>query len=176
MNKERTIKTKLTKYLIILPAFGMLIAANTIFTACSEKQDLLQGEPETQKVTIQVTDTQTEESEPKNITVEVSDVHEKAEVMPEFAGGTNALMKYIFENLKYPVAAVDQQVEGRVIARFVISKTGKVKDVEILRSLSPECDAEALRVIKSMPDWKPGKEKGEPVEVFYTMPILFKLQ
>lgn len=97
------------------------------------------------------------------------------EEMPQFPGGNEAMIKFIAENLKYPKTAMDKGEQGRVILSFVIDKRGKVGDVKLIRSVSPELDAEAIRVIQAMPDWIPGKQKGKAVNVRYTIPIVFKL-
>ncbi len=98
-----------------------------------------------------------------------------ADDMPTFPGGDKALMAYISRNLVYPRTAQEMRIEGRVTVRFVIDENGKVGDVEVLKSVSPECDREAIRVIKGMPKWKPAKRDGVNVSSFYTMPFLFKL-
>lgn len=100
---------------------------------------------------------------------------EKLERMPQFKGGTEALYKFITENLEYPSKAKEDGVEGRVVIRFIISKSGKVSDIEVVKSLSKECDAEAIRLVESMPDWIPGMIEGEPVDVQYTLPVRFKI-
>ena len=99
------------------------------------------------------------------------------ESMPEFPGGQQALFKYLSENVKYPVIAQDNGIQGRVICQFVVNKDGSIVDVEVVRSGGdPSLDKEAIRVIKSMPKWKPGKQRGKPVRVKYTVPVNFKLQ
>jgi TonB family protein len=97
------------------------------------------------------------------------------EGMPAFPGGEEAMMKYIAKNLRYPLSAQLQGIEGRVVVRFVVNKDGSIKDIEILRSLNPECDREAVRVIKNMLNWTPGRQNGIAVPVYYTFPITFKL-
>lgn len=98
------------------------------------------------------------------------------EVMPQFPGGDKELMNFIKDNLRYPSVDAQRGVEGRVIIRFIVNKTGKVTDVKVIRGLSPTCDAEATRVVNIMPTWKPGTQKGMPVNVYYTLPFVFKLQ
>jgi TonB family C-terminal domain len=100
---------------------------------------------------------------------------EVVEQMPEYPGGVRALLNFIGTNLRYPVEAQKAKIQGRVIVRFVVNKTGQVEKGEVIRSLSPECDRESLRVIRMMPDWKPGMQKGKAVSVWYTLPIQFKL-
>jgi protein TonB len=99
------------------------------------------------------------------------------ESMPEFPGGQQALFKYLSENVKYPVIAQENGIQGRVICQFVVNKDGSIVDVEVVRSGGdPSLDKEAVRVIKTMPKWKPGKQRGKPVRVKYTVPVNFKLQ
>lgn len=97
------------------------------------------------------------------------------EEMPQFPGGDEELMRYIASNLKYPTFAQEMGIEGRVTLRFVVNKNGEVGSVDVLRSLDPLCDKEAIRVIKGMPKWIPGRQGGRAVAVYYTIPILFKL-
>ena len=82
-------------------------------------------------------------------------------------------MKFIRDNLKYPVIAQENGIQGRVILRFVVSKTGTIDNVTVLRSLDPTCDKEAIRVVKSMPKWIPGKQNGNNVPVYFTLPVVF---
>ena len=99
------------------------------------------------------------------------------ESMPEFPGGQQALFKYLSENVKYPVIAQENGIQGRVICQFVVNKDGSIVDVEVVRSGGDaSLDKEAIRVIKSMPKWKPGKQRGKAVRVKYTVPVNFKLQ
>ncbi|MDU1891474.1 MAG: TonB family protein [Dysgonomonas sp.] len=99
-----------------------------------------------------------------------------AEIMPQFPGGDGEMYKYIKDNLKYPVVDQEMGIQGKVTVRFVVSKTGDITDIQVLKGVSPSCDKEAARVIKSMPRWIPGKQQGNPVHVYFTMPIVFKLQ
>lgn len=99
------------------------------------------------------------------------------ESMPEFPGGQQALFKYLGDNVKYPVIAQENGIQGRVICQFVVNKDGSIVDIEVIRSGGdPSLDKEAVRVIKSMPKWKPGKQRGKPVRVKFTLPVNFKLQ
>ncbi|MBQ6777292.1 MAG: energy transducer TonB [Paludibacteraceae bacterium] len=95
---------------------------------------------------------------------------------PEYPGGDAALMKYISENIKYPVIAQENGIQGRVICQFVVNKDGSIVDITVVRGVDPSLDKEAVRVIKSMPTWKPGKQRGKAVRVKYTLPIVFRLQ
>ena len=102
-------------------------------------------------------------------------VYQIVEEMPRFPGGEKALLDYVSKNIVYPEAAKDKEIQGRVFVGFVVEKDGSIGEVKLLRGISKECDEEALRVIKSMPKWQPGKMKGEPVRVSYQIPIFFKL-
>ncbi|MFR9166798.1 MAG: energy transducer TonB [Dysgonomonas sp.] len=99
-----------------------------------------------------------------------------AEVMPQFPGGKIELMKYISNSLRYPAIAVDNGIEGRVVLRFVVGKDGKISDIEVLKGIDPSCDNEAVRVVKSMPKWVPGSQNGNPVAVYFTLPVSFQIQ
>ena len=98
------------------------------------------------------------------------------EVMPEFPGGAAEMNKFISKNLNYPKKALDSGLKGRVIVSFVISPNGHVKDSQVMRSLSEECDMEAMRILTLMPVWKPGIRNGKPVSVRYTLPINFSIK
>ena len=101
--------------------------------------------------------------------------YEAVEQMPTFPGGEAELMKFMSENLKYPVIAQENGIQGRVILRFVVSKTGAIENIQVVRSVDPTCDKEAIRMVKSMPRWIPGKQNGNNVPVYFTLPVLFKL-
>lgn len=94
------------------------------------------------------------------------------EQMPQFPGGPAELLKYIAKNLKYPVIAQENGIQGKVILRFVVNAQGHVENVKVIRSLDPYCDKEAIRVVKSLPQWIPGKQNGRNVPVYYTCPIV----
>ena len=104
------------------------------------------------------------------------EVYEVVEKMPEFPdGGMSGLMKYLSANIRYPEAAHKDGTQGRVTVQFVVGKDGSIGNVSILRGVDPALDAEAIRVISGMPKWKPGTQKGEPVNVRYTVPVMFRL-
>ena len=98
------------------------------------------------------------------------------ENMPEFPGGTVELMKYLSSNVKYPIIAQENGIQGRVIVQFTVRRDGTIDDVEVVRSADPNLDKEAIRVIKSMPNWKPGEQRGKKVNCKFTVPVVFKLQ
>lgn len=99
----------------------------------------------------------------------------KADVLPSFRGGPERLAEYLRVNLRYPKEEVAAGTEGRVVVRMIISKTGEVREPEIVQSLSPACDAEVIRIVRAMPRWKPGKSGGQPVNVYFTLPVTFRL-
>lgn len=103
-------------------------------------------------------------------------VFDVVEEMPSFPGGQGALMSYLNSNVKYPVVAQENGVQGRVIITFVVERDGSISDVKVARSVDPSLDREAQRVVKSMPRWTPGKQNGQTVRVKYTVPVVFRLQ
>ncbi len=108
--------------------------------------------------------------------VEENKVFAAVEQMPQFPGGESALMQYISKNIKYPPVAMENGIQGRVVVQFVVTKTGKIGEVKIARGKDPDLDKEAMRVVKSLPDFIPGKMNGQAVNVWYTLPVTFKLQ
>lgn len=97
------------------------------------------------------------------------------EQQPDFPGGQSAMYKFLGENIKYPAAAQRANVSGRVFVKFVVEKDGSIGAVEVLKGIGFGCDEEAIRVIKSMPKWNPGRQNGKNVRVFYNMPVVYKL-
>ena len=102
-------------------------------------------------------------------------IYEDVEQMPSFPGGQWALMQYLANNIKYPVVAQENGIEGHVVVSFVVERDGSITDVQVVRSVDPSLDREALRVVRSMPKWIPGKQKGQAVRVKYNMPVSFRL-
>ncbi|MCF8235154.1 MAG: energy transducer TonB [Bacteroidales bacterium] len=98
------------------------------------------------------------------------------ESMPEFPGGEAKLYKYLADNIEYPQLANESGIQGRVFVTFVVERNGEITDVRVLRGIGGGCDEEAVRVVQSMPRWKPGKQRGKPVRVQYNLPIKFTLQ
>lgn len=116
-------------------------------------------------IQVQATQEKTPEDEIVNI----------PEVSPIYLGGHEALMKYIQQNIKYPKEAQAKGIQGRVVVQFVVNKDGSISDAKVLKAVDPQLDAEALRVVNAMPNWTPGKQKGEPVRTHFTIPVSFKL-
>lgn len=103
-------------------------------------------------------------------------IHEHVEIMPDFPGGMSALMKYLGSNIKYPAISQDMGSSGKVIVQFVVDKDGSITNPQVVRGVDAYLDKEAVRVISSMPKWKPGVQNGKKVRVKYTVPVVFRLQ
>ncbi len=110
-----------------------------------------------------------------HVTDATDQVFEIVEEAPEFPGGMRALMEYLAKNIRYPAKAHEANVQGRVITQFTVGRDGAIRDAKVMRSVSPELDAEALRVISAMPNWKPGKQRGKAVACHFTVPVMFRL-
>lgn len=114
--------------------------------------------------------------EPPKHVVEETKIFTVVEQMPMFPGGNGALMGYLRDNIHYPTVAAENGVQGRVVVGFVVERDGSITDVNILRGVDPSLDREAMRVVKSMPKWTPGKQNGSAVRVKYQVPVSFRLQ
>lgn len=114
--------------------------------------------------------------EPPKHVVEETKIFTVVEQMPMYPGGNAALMGYLRDNIKYPTVAAENGVQGRVVVGFVVERDGSITDVNILRGVDPSLDREAMRVVKSMPRWNPGKQNGSAVRVKYQVPVSFRLQ
>lgn len=169
MNKKKSNAAGHIKYaLFVLPAFALLVAGNI---SCS--QDASQTEDAKEEVVAPVSP---EAKEAPADSTAKEEVFMVAEQMPEYPGGMKEMLKFLQENVKYPENAMKNNVQGRVIVQFVIEKDGTPTEFKVLRSVDPDLDAEALRVMKAMPKWKPGMQKGQVVRVKFTVPVSFKLQ
>ena len=137
------------------------------------EESIIQSSEETgQAVEIKYVATVVEEEEP-----EEQAIFEVVEEMPEFPnGGMAGLMQFLSKNIKYPQIAQENGTQGRVTVQFVVNKDGSIVDAVVLRGVDPYLDKEALRVVNLMPKWKPGKQRGKPVRVRYTVPVMFRLQ
>ena len=103
------------------------------------------------------------------------EVFDVVDQMPEFVGGASSLRSYISQNVRYPAIAEENGVQGTVVVKFVVERDGTVTSVQVARSVDPSLDKEAVRVVKGMPRWIPGKKNGQPVRVSYTIPVSFRL-
>ena len=133
------------------------------------KEYVKNGKKEIVSIHVTAKEPQEEEAEPKG-------VFDVVEQMPEFPGGAVEMMKFLSENVKYPEAAMKAGTQGRVLATFIVEADGTVTNIKVVKKVSDEIDAEAVRVIKAMPKWKPGMQNGKVVRVKYTIPVSFRLQ
>ncbi len=115
-----------------------------------------------------------EEKEP--VAEKPVEIFRSVEQMPQFPGGDEALIKYLSSHINYPPMAAESNIQGRVVVQFVVDKTGMVGEVKVVRSVDKDLDREAVRVCKSLPRFVPGRQNGQPVSVWYTLPVTFKLQ
>ena len=205
MNKKRTKEIGRTKYLLFLPLAALLLIISNIEAVARTTKNFAREVIQTvEKSTEQVTKatgqipeqaTVGEVTIPKEIPADIDitdkdpsaimqkvntgdddDIFDVVEEMPVFPGGQTGLMEFIAKNLRYPVKAQKEGIQGRVIARFIVEKDGSVSNLAVARrSASSELDAEAIRVLSTMPKWTPGKQRGKEVRVKYTVPIAFRL-
>ena len=188
MNQQKTKKAGIMKYSLIVPlALALVLSSNaetivnsaknilsTTKNAVAENQnavfikndEVVDAENVNQETVVAIQDaSQTDNSK----------VYTVVEKMPQFLGGEEALTQYINRNVKYPADAFQKGIQGKLIVRFTVNESGKIGNVEIIRALCPSIDAEGIRVIKSLPDFTPGEQNGKKVAVWYTMPIIFRL-
>jgi TonB family protein len=209
MNKSKTPRSAMMKYLLILPLTTALVLTSNAETLLSKIQEELKQQKaesagkkneiqeltvigyapvtnsteksdttkksEVKKTPTPVSTSKTQES-PASVKAQEDVVYIVVENMPEFPGGNDALFKFLAENIKYPVTAQTAGIQGRVICQFVVEHDGTISEAEIVRSIDESLDNEAIRIIKAMPAWTPGKQRGETVRVKYTLPINFRLQ
>ncbi|MDD4513936.1 energy transducer TonB [Massilibacteroides sp.] len=138
-----------------------------------EQQDILTTEDDASQAQVQtyVAPAVVEEEEESS-----QQIFTVVEDMPKFPGGDAELLQFLAKGIKYPVIAQENGIQGRVICSFVVNRDGSVVDAEVVRGVDPSLDKEALRVINTMPKWTPGKQRGKPVRVKYTVPVTFRLQ
>jgi len=165
ITQSKKTKGVVIKALLTLPLFALLLFAN-----CKSNGN----DKPAEKKTIETTET-VETQAVETVVNDDSEVYGAVEVFPEYPGGTTAMFEFIQKNLKYPESAKEKGLEGRVFIGFVVEKDGSLSSFQVLRGVCDEIDAEAVRVLKMMPKWKPGMNNGEPVRVQYTMPFKFQL-
>ncbi len=179
LNKKRTEQSKIGKYLLFLP----MIALSLLVVNCTSKveENTTDGAEMDELVVVGYGNgwkivKEGEKTEAKMpTTLDGIPVFDTVEIMPEFPGGMQALMQYLAKSIKYPVQAQEAGTQGRVIVQFIVNKDGGVTDVAVARSVDASLDDEAIRIVKAMPTWTPGLQKGEPVNVKFTLPVMFKL-
>lgn len=191
MNQQKSSKAGLLKYALIVPLALALIISSNAQTIVNKAKKVVDAKPSTTKVVNKKPEAILIESktnipaveqgvisETPNVSGQNNDnkVYEVIEKMPEFPGGDNALIQYLTSNIKYPVLASEKGIQGRVIVRFIVGADGTVRNAEVVRSVESTLDAEAVRVVNSMPKWTPGEQNNEKVAVYYALPISFKLQ
>jgi len=181
MNQQKTKKAGMLKYSVIVPlAMALVLTSNAETLVNSATKITTSGETaNTEKTAQQASQKQTFRFTTPVIKKDKSKqekIYDTVDKLPQFPGGEKELLKFIADNLKYPVVAQNNGVQGKVIIRFVVSSTGKVLKSEIVKSLDPLCDKEALRVINSLPHFIPGEVKNKKVAVYYSLPITFKLE
>lgn len=200
MNKRRTNPMGKAKYLLMLPVVMGLMAMNvesiarTVSTTIAPPKVIKTTQPTvkpaTQPTVKPATQPRQEKLEavvtkPQTKTTVVDEieqkkktdkVYEQPDVLPQFPGGMTELGVFLSQNIKYPVSAQKKKAQGKVIVGFIVSKDGTIKDVNLIRGVDPELDAEAIRVVKVMPKWTPGTVKNKPVDVKMVVPVTFKLQ
>ena len=191
MNQSKSPAYKVGRYLLVLPLVVLFLTANSIYAAQREPAD-----DETKMLNPAVAELRQEQLSvdnmltPELMQAELEDqslqqpppekkeeeIFVIVENQPEFPGGMGALMKLIGDSIRYPVEAQQKGIQGRVICNFVVMKDGSISDLQIVRGVDPLLDAEALRVLGLMPDWKPGTQRGQAVNVRFTLPVVFSLQ
>lgn len=199
MNKRRTSEIGKAKYLLFAPLAGALLMVSNIESVAREIGGQVPEVAEVQQKADQALNADVAVANPKakaeeakaaelaKAEAKASDatapadttknvVYDVTETMPQFPGGQGVLMKYLAANIKYPASAVKAKKQGRVIVTFIIQKDGSVAKARIAKSVDPELDAEALRIVKAMPNWTPGTQDGKPVNVKYIIPVNFSLQ
>lgn len=169
-NKQKTNRFAGYKYLFFLPLAFALVFMNS----CKRKPKVQKQEMEGTRVVVKAESAE-DTAQIKNVE-STEKTFEVVEQMPTFSGGDAALMKYLSENIKYPKAAEKAGEQGRVVVNFIVEKDGAISNVNVVRSVTPTLDAEAVRVIKAMPKWVPGKQDGQFVRVKYNVPVSFRLQ
>jgi len=174
MMKRKSNPWARAKYLYMLPVAAICMIACTQSTKSADKAE--EATSVEQPKTEQVKQAAKVENTSENTTV-TGEVFQVVEEMPEFPGGNGQeLMNFINKNIKYPASAHENGVQGRVIVQYIVTKEGDIVEPKVIRGVDPTLDAEALRVIKMMPKWKPGKQRGKAVNVKFTVPVTFKLQ
>ncbi len=169
------------RLLATLPVLAVLLIANTKVSAQEMKSDEGDNTPVT--VIRAATDgdiTTYDINSTENLHIRISNpnndsIYQQVDVMPEFPGGEKAMMQFVVDNVTYPQSAKDKNIQGKVYVSFVVEKDGSVDQVKVMRSIGGGCDEEAVRVVKAMPKWVPGKKDGKNVRVNYVLPFVFKL-
>lgn len=176
MNKRRTSEIGKAKYLLFAPLAGVLLMVSNIESVAREIGEQIPEVAEVQQKAEQAAEEKVKTKPQTDTTKKKKTWDCMPETMPQFPGGQGVLMKYLAANIKYPTSAVKAKKQGRVIVTFIVQKDGSITHAKIAKSIDPELDAEALRIVKGMPKWTPGTQNGKPVSVRYMVPVKFSLQ
>ncbi len=176
MNKRRTSEIGKAKYLFFAPLAGVLLMVSNIESVAREIGEQIPEVAEIQQKAEQAAEEKVKTKPQTDTTKKKKTWDCMPETMPYFPGGQELLLKYLADNIKYPASAVKAKKQGRVIVTFIVQKDGSVTHAKIAKSIDPELDAEALRIVKGMPKWTPGTQNGKPVSVRYMVPVKFSLQ
>ena len=176
MNKRRTSEIGKAKYLLFAPLAGALLMVSNIESVAREIGEQIPEVAEVQQKAEQAAEEKVKTKPQTDTTKKKKTWDCMPETMPQFPGGQGVLMKYLAANIKYPASAVKAKKQGRVIVTFIVQKDGSITHAKIAKSIDPELDAEALRIVKGMPKWTPGTQNGKPVSVRYMVPVKFSLQ
>lgn len=176
MNKRRTSEIGKAKYLLFAPLAGVLLMVSNIESVAREIGEQIPEVAEVQQKAEQAAEEKVKTKPQTDTTKKKKTWDCMPETMPYFPGGQELLLKYLADNIKYPASAVKAKKQGRVIVTFIVQKDGSVTHAKIAKSIDPELDAEALRIVKGMPKWTPGTQNGKPVSVRYMVPVKFSLQ
>jgi len=179
LSKNPSKKTALLKFGLLAPAFFVMLAISSFTVVDSPKLEVILTKLEenpSKNVTKISTDLpkveiKSDTSKPSLVT----EIFTIVEQNPEYPGGTTAMYKYLGENIRYPSEAQKANKQGKVYVKFVIKSDGKIDNINIIKSVSPELDNEAIRIIQNMPNWRPAEQNGKPVSVYFNLPINFKL-
>jgi len=173
LNKKRTNRVRKVKYLALIPmAIGLLVINNIDAMARIVTEQL----PAVITTSMHTENSATKEAVDLPIFQDDDKVYKEVDIMPQFPGGDSELLKFLSKSIQYPAVAFDNKVEGRVVASYIVEKDGSCTNYEIVKSLEPSLDKEALRILKTMPKWTPGKNDGKTVRVKYTVPVTFRIQ
>lgn len=177
LNSKQTSKIKLVTYTLLLPlALFILVAINA--GSCIQKNSGSQENSAGSEQAPAVSDSHDLKIDTTKATIEMPDgrtVYIIVDEQPTFPGGTLAMNRFLSENIRYPVVAQENGIQGRVTCSFVVETNGEITNIQIQKNVDPSLDKESIRVISTMPRWNPGKNKGVVVPVLFSLPIQFRL-
>ena len=160
----------------LLKKFGTLCLIVTLLVACKDANSQQQEEAvvkQEQKEEVVIKEHNCVTTDPQGPIDPDSVIYDLCEEMPEFPGGEGKLLQFIADSIHQPQCVLEGKVKGRCIVEMIVEKDGSLSDIKIVRSLHKDCDAEAIRVLQTMPRWKPGRQKGKPVRVKYVWYVQF---